>query len=70
MDFQKVASYREDAAQQSEPFTSETDSIYSHLRSNYLESDQSIAVDMRLDRESYHMKPIKDGNAFDAACNA
>ena len=39
--------------------TSDSDSIYSHVRSNYLESNESLMMEMRLDRESYHIKPDK-----------
>ena len=44
--------------------SSDSDSVYSHVCENYLETNESLAMDMRLDRESYHMKPIKDGSAI------
>ena len=43
----------------SEPMTSDSDSVYSHVASNYLESQQSLEVEMRLERDNYHIKQDK-----------
>ena len=41
----------------SEPYTSDSNSIYSHVRSNYLETNESQAIDVNFNKEAYHMKP-------------
>ena len=40
-----------------EPYTSDSDSIYSHVKSNYLETNESQAIDVNFNKEAYHMKP-------------
>jgi len=40
----------------SEPQWSDSDSVYSHVRQNYLETNESLAIEMRLEKDNYHMK--------------